>query len=67
MISNNFWKGLSETGLEELVALFQLCWETRTSPHQWKIVQAIGTSALLQPVCWRKPSFGTQTLRFSGC
>lgn len=50
MISNNFWKGLSETGLEELVALFQLCWETRTSPHQWKIVQAIGTSAFYRHV-----------------
>ena len=42
MIPNNFWKGLSGKGLEELVALFQLCRETRTSPHQWKVVQVVG-------------------------
>ena len=41
-IPNDFWKRLKGAGLLELVSLFRLCWETQSSPEQWKMAQVVG-------------------------
>ena len=41
-IPNDFWKHLQGKGFTALVSLFNSCWDTQTSPSQWKIAQAIG-------------------------
>ena len=41
-IPNDFWKHLEGRGLSSLVSLFQLCWDSQTSPQQWKLAQVVG-------------------------
>ena len=41
-IPNDFWKRLEGRGLDALVSLFQLCWDSQTSPQQWKLAQVVG-------------------------
>lgn len=41
-IPNDFWKQLEGRGLSALVSLFQVCWDSQTSPQQWKIAQVVG-------------------------
>ena len=41
-LPNKFWKSLKGKGLEELLSFFNQCWDSESSPEQWKLAQVVG-------------------------
>ena len=41
-LPNEFWKSVKGKGLEELLSFFKQCWDSESSPEQWKLAQVVG-------------------------